>query len=551
MALQVDLGKYQAPSQVGGIRLGAARVASPSQPANPSAGLNLSGIGRPQSGGITNQNLLPANLRTQMPTSPATQKPLTGFSSAPRATSPTPAAVAEIGKYNEFAITPGTDAEIAEQIRRIDAGRPVVTERGSIVSADMNGNISSPSAFKIDLSGPVKSSSLGSSLSGSDVRGARKSYEEYVLGLSEAMQYSPEYLNALEAAQDAKLRGAELKSNFYTGNNLPGDTVGFAEGFTNRETALNDIRGLAAQQALQVQELVRSGNIEAAKALVTATTPQNVSAGTSLVSPFGEVAYGGVGAYSDYQAQQTYFNLAQSFPDAMIPAYNPNLTAQQNLQAAQGLAAESPSFQSRNLVQVQLPGGGISFVNRNQLTTGADGTVSIVSPQDAVQANAANSTIADLTKQRANMVSAISAANASIPPILQAAREAGVNNNAPLINEIEQKIANRASKSEALAKLNTLIPSLQTEYSRIIARGGSTTVDERATAQALISRNYSLGQLSAVFNVIRNEGQSVIDGYDKAIAEQQGVLQGIYSNSNPLMGGNNSPSGGGLTWDSI
>lgn len=532
MALQVDLSRYQAPAQVGNVRLPAPGATTPRQVTpNAASSLNLGGIGRPQVGGITNQNLLPQNLRTQAPTSPNTSRSLTGFGEAPRPTTPPVSQVSGLGQYKGVTINPGTDKEIAEQLRQIDAGNPTMTERGSIVSADGSGNIVSPSNFKIDLSRPIESSALGSNLTRSDVRGARKSYEDYVLGLSEAMRYSPEYLRALESTQAGKLRGAELKSNFYTGNNLPGDTVGYAEGFTNRETALNDIRLLGAQQALQTQELIRQGNIEAAKALVQATTPQTVSPGTSLVSPFGDVAYGGTGAYSDYQAQQTYFNLAQSFPDALIPAYNTGLSAQQNLQIAQGLAAQSPSFQARATNVQQLAGGQVVAYNKN---TGRYEVIQ--NAGDASSINASAASLKEAQEYADNVQRAINTADANFTVLSDIMRRAGINDaGSPIINQLNNRLQRKLIGNGDLAAFNSVLASVRAEYAQVLSRGGGVTDTVRREAEEIIPADISLAQLLKVKDAIHTEGQNVINA---ANAQVQAIQSRIAA-----------PMGSGSEWD--
>lgn len=355
-------------------------------------------------------------------------------------------------------------------------------------------------------------------------------YAEYAKQLASASQYSPEYLSALERLQAAKQQDMQLQANLLNGN-VTGDTLGFAQGTTARAQSYNALNENAAANSLQVQELMRQGNIAGAKALVDAYAPQSVSPGSSLVSPAnGGTVFGGSGAYSDYQAQQTYFNLAQTYPDASIPAYNPQLSAQQNLQVAQQAAQQSPSFQSRSTIPVTLPGGGYALVNKNQVAGyRPDGTAIIVSPAQAAQAQGSQQAIASLTKDRADTQAAINAADSNFPLLLQAVKSAGLNTNAPLVNEINQKIANKTSQSAAMAQLNTLIPSLQTEYSRIIARGGSVDDKTRSSAQAIVNGTYTFNQLQAVYNTVKAEGANVVAGYDKEIQSQTNSLNALYN----------------------
>lgn len=398
------------------------------------------------------------------------------------------------------------------------SGGATQTGSGGYVTTDGNGTATTQPNFSIDTSGPVDSSVLGTSYAPGDVTGTQSTYANFVNGLSAAQQYSPEYISALQGKQAADAKQAELQTNFYTGNNLPGDTLDYAQGATAKAQAINSLGQLSANQALDVQTLLRNGNIAAAQALVQAYSPTSVSPGSSLVNPVtGEQTYSGLGGYQAVQAIQTVSNLAQTYPDAGI---SPTDT----LQTAQQKASQAPSFASRQLVQVTLPGGGIEFVNKNQLQTNADGSFTVATSGQAATANAASSAIADLTKQKADTVAAVATADQNFPLLLSAVQKAGVNNSAPLVNQLEQKFGSSWSTSPSFAALNTLVPSLQTEYARIIARGGTVDDNTRKSAQAIVNGTYSLSQLQSVYNTLKAESSNVIAGYDTSIAQQQAAL---------------------------
>lgn len=504
--------------------------------------LSLNNVGGVPSMGISNQNVLPPNLRTSAPTSPVTQKPIKPFGSSSGSVVDYLNSQGKASDYSsrsalatQYGINgyTGSAAQNTQLLGMLRGGsQPVATASGSMVSADPTGAVTSPSNFKVDVSGSVDSSVLTGNLGKSDVLKTQKTYADYVNGLAQASQYSPQYLQALQAVQAAQAKDSELKTNFYTGNNLPGATLDYAAGATARAQQLNNQSLLAGQQGLQVQELMRQGNIAAAGALVDAYQPVNVSPGTSLVNPVdGQQTYNGTGGYVGMQAIQTYNNLQQNFPDAQIPAYDQNKTPEQNLQIAQQLSSQAPSFQSRSTIPVTLPGGGYALVNKNQVAGyNSDGTAIIVSPGQAAQADAAKSSINKLTNDRSQLQSAITAADSNFPILLNIANAAGVNNNAPVINELKQKVLNKTSQSQALAALNTLVPSLQAEYSRIIARGGTVDDNTRKSAQAIINGTYSLGQLQAVYAVVQREGANVLKGYDNEINRLTGSLNDIYKN---------------------
>lgn len=453
-----------------------------------------------------------------VPVSPLTQKPV-AFASAPQSIPAIPSPAVN----PNYQLQPGETADAYN--RRVtayrDSGGAATTSSGGYVATDGSGNATASPNFTINTSGAIPSSVFGSSYSANDVQNTHKTYADYVNGLAQAQQYSPEYVAALQASQAADAKQAELTSNFYTGGGgLPGDTLDYAQGATAKAQALNSLNQLQAKQGLDIQTLLRQGNIAAAQALVQGTAPQSVSPGSSLVTPTdGTQVYSGLGGYQAVQGIQTVNNLAQTYPDAGIQPTD-------TLQTAQQKASQAPSFASRQLVQVTLPGGGIEFVNKNQMQTNPDGSFSIVSSGQATTQNAASTAIKQLTQQKADTVAAIATADQNFPLLLDAAKAAGVNNSAPLFNQLQQAFARKAINSASLAALNTLIPSIQTEYSRIIARGGTVDDNTRKNAAAIVDGTYSLKQLQAVYNTLKAESSNVIAGYDTSINQLQGQLGG-------------------------
>lgn len=133
------------------------------------------------------------------------------------------------------------------------------------------------------------------------------------------------------------------------------------EFITGRQKAIEQ-RGLALEAPLTAKAALlqakRTGILEASKfkleqeaskigALREASKPVSVAMGSSLVNPITGKTVASGGSYIDKQAHDTFFNLAQTYPDANIQ-WNDALSAQQNLQAAQKAAQASPSFTARN-----------------------------------------------------------------------------------------------------------------------------------------------------------------------------------------------------------
>lgn len=541
-----DLSLYKPPTSVGGIKLPSQTPKVGTAPVNQAASLSLGNPAGLVGSGISNQNLLPQNLRSaSVPVSPITKAPASPFGSK------SPAGVVSSGIDTNYQLLQGEDvgaynSRIASyNAAKSDAGTlppnsslgytPATLSNGSIVSTDGNGNVTSPSRFSIDTSGPISSDLLGSGLTRGDLTNTRKTYADYVQGLAQVTQYSPEYLAALEGVQSAQAKDAELQANFYTGR-APGDTVDYAQGSTARARQLNSLDALGAQQALQVQELVRSGNIEAAKALVTATAPTSVSPGSSLISPFdGSATYGGAGAYSDFQAQQTYFNLAQTYPDANIPPYDPALPAQTNYQMAQTLVAQSPSFNAKYTNIQQLAGGEVIAYNK---TTGQYENI-----QTALQASTTTADSASLKEAQGyadTVQRSINTADANFTVLANLMKKAGINDTgSPISNQLENKFKRGVIGNGDIAAFNSVLASVRAEYAQVLSRGGGVTDTVRKEANELIPADISLSQLAKVKNAIHTEGENVIQ---QARGQVQAIQQRL---SQPASTG----GGSGSVWD--
>lgn len=195
------------------------------------------------------------------------------------------------------------------------------------------------SGFSINTQGAIPSSALSSSLTSSDVVGTRNKYQEYLEGLYQATIPSKPYLDALKQVQDAKQMEMQIQSDFLTNPKYPGDTFGFAQGVQGRQLAQNSLQQNAATNALALQEAIRTGNIDAYKALVAGATPQALSYGQQLTDPIN----GGVIATG--QNQPSYSAQASPFGGYMV--FNQR-TGQYEIVNPQGTGAgaggQIPSF---------------------------------------------------------------------------------------------------------------------------------------------------------------------------------------------------------------
>lgn len=394
------------------------------------------------------------------------------------------------------------------------------TSGGGTLGMTGNGTPSSynPNAnFFIDTSGTVPSSALGSTATPNDLTQQHSQYQDYVTALAHAQGYSPEYIQALQAQQKAQTEGSALQlnssalnSNLYTGNNLPGDTMNYAQGATAKAQAQNTlalsqnaIQQLSAGQQMQVQALIRSGNIASAQALVQASQPTTVSPGASLVSPLtGQEQYSGLGGYTGVQAIQTYNNLQQRYPDANIPAYNSSISPEQNLQIAQESASEAPSFQS------QTP----------------EGVANISSLKD--QQGYLDTTTRSYQTATSNL--------GTLQTFMQ---QNGINDSAvPIINQIQNKVKANLLAPGVISAFKSSVAGLRAEYAQVLSRGGTVTDTARGEADTLIPDDLNPSQLQTVTKQLSQEGQNAIKESQNEVNTIKTRLSGTSANNGTSVG---------------
>lgn len=314
------------------------------QPYNPLSPANNTGLG------YTNTNLpkpqIVSSLQSPQPTSPvsvAQAAPITpqiaGASS--QYSFPPVSSLGSLGNSGSFTLPSGKQVQ--------------VDSKGNVVDA--------PSNFSIDTKNPVPSSALSSNGTSNDLTNL---YSDYLQKFAQSYQPTQEYLNAIKQYQDAQLQGASIKANYLTGGaGVPGDTLGFAQGMEGRDTALNALQQMAANNSLNVQQTIRQSNIDASKALVEGAKPTSVGIGTSLVSPAnGQSIYqsnylfkpsaGSINTIAQQLMQQGYdYNTAFNMAQEVVT------NAAQGQQGAAGAPADvsqSPVYQnSMSLLQQGVP----------------------------------------------------------------------------------------------------------------------------------------------------------------------------------------------------
>lgn len=404
-----------------------------------------------------------------------------------------------------------------------------------------------PSAgYSIDTSSSAPVSALGNNTY-AGLQNSHNSYSDYVNALSQAQGYSPQYIQALQGQQGAQLQGAQLgldsatlNSNLYTGNNLPGDTLSYAQGATAKaqaqntlEQSQNSIQQLGANQALNTAQLARTGNISAAQTQLQ-------------YSPEGMAGHNSIDQYNALQ---------QQYPAAAIPAYNPALSPETNQQNAQELVANSPAYRSQFQSTYTTPGGGTGIYNKLDLSglqQNQDGNYQLVSGAAAAlgsaQAGVVNNSLSNLSK----INSAIESSTKTLSTTQQFMNQYGLNQTGvPIITQIQNAAGKQIpDKAGAIAALNVDLNTLRSDYSQfLIGRGGSVagTGPDSAEVTNAIPNNASPAQLQQIVQQMQQGGENTATAVNNQI---QQALSGITNNSVQSTSSNGtSATGGG--WGSL
>lgn len=434
--------------------------------------------------------------------------------------------------------------------------RTVSSPNGGSFTLDANNNVTNYApGYSIDTSNPTTSDISGSATP-STVANTQNEYLNAVHALAQAQGYTPQYLAALQNYNTAINRAGQITTDYQTSSAFPGATTDQAGEFYNRQQALSGLAQQQAQQGLQVQELIRQGNIAGAQALVQGYQPQSVGIGGSLVNPAtGQQLYespylyrptaGAVnsvaqqllatGAAPDYataynMAQQTVVNSAQgqqgfapgSTPTAQqSPEYtNAYTLLSQGTPVSQVLSSVGRSTAAKAIAQQAVS----DFLKNNQ-------------GYNATQASANAKAVTNLADQQANTQAALNRMDGSFSLMLNTLQGAGINNfESPLLNQLNNKVQLGVIGNEDLAKFKAGVQTLQTEYSQVIGRGGQVTDKVRGEADNVVNGNYSFNDLNGLYQYLKQEGQVVVSGYDTEIQKLTNPVSGNSTSSSSSTG---------------
>lgn len=393
-------------------------------------------------------------------------------------------------------------------------------------------------SYSVNTSSSLPSTALGSSDGTNDDSSATNmSYAQVVQNLYNANQYSPAYASALAAQNSASDQAAELTSNLATGDSPTlGDTEDYAQGTTARALAQNQLQQLTASQNLNIQTLLRQGDIAGATALVQAYTPVGVSPGSSLVNPVtGQETYDGISGLVNYNAVNSYNTLQTDFPDANVPAYDNTLTPLQNQQNALAAVSSSPQYQAQYLQTFTTASGGTGVFNKlnsSALQQNPDGTLTLVSGVSAALGSANTAALQTQVGNYNNVQTAFNTFTTTLGNVQSFMTSNGINTSGvPITNQIQDKISAGLLDPGALAAYNADIQELRTNASAIVARGASPSVETETEANSLIPDDLSPDQLGTLKSQIQSNGVSVLNSIQAQMTAITGQLTSAQSNS--------------------
>lgn len=450
-----------------------------------------------------------------------------------------PSAAASYTKPAAPATTPVPAAQSpASGLSQYIIGNQSTSNGGTVSTSGGNVNGYTPNpGYSIDTSN-IPSNAINGSATAAGLLQSHGSYSDYVNALSQAQGYSPDYINALQGQYGAQTQGAQLglnsamlNSNLYTGNDLPGETMDYAQGATAKAQAQNtlgqaqnSIQQLSANQALNTAQLARTGNISAAQTQLQ-------------YSPEG---------MAGQNAIQQYNSLQQSYPGANIPEYNQSLTPEQNQQVASYIVANSPAYRSQFQQQYSTAAGGTGIYNKldtGGLQTNSDGTLSLVSDAAKALGSGQAASVQSNIDTYNKLAPAYKAANDDFSYITNFMQSAGLNqSNIPAINQVQNAVNSKLLDPGAVATFKSAIASLRSNYANLLAARTGSVQGVNDEASQLIPDNLTVAQLQQVQGALNANGQNILN------ATQQQIQQGLSSLSgNASFTGNSQvPTGGSL-----
>jgi hypothetical protein len=284
-------------------------------------------------------------------------------------------------------------------------------------------------------------------------------YEAAIKGVESAIPLSPEEeatQQRLDTIQESltkgliDTRGQTIAMPFITGQSAAQqrEALALAEPLETKMARLQAKR-LASLDAAKFKVETEESKLGAMREY---NKPVAVSAGTNLVNPMtGEVTASG-GSMTDKQAQDTFYNLAQTYPDADI-VWNPALNSQQNMTAAQKAASQSPSFEAKQTVYAINPLTGEPVII-NKRTGGGTGGGAFSGSSGGTGGGLSIDNLAPELRSTVNSVAGVQffdsskATSSQLPYLQRASQEYGI----PLLSKDDVNAIQTSSQAYNSAK---------------------------------------------------------------------------------------------------
>lgn len=406
---------------------------------------------------------------------------------------------------------------------------------GKITASQADGvsNYTPAQSFSIANNPHVPQDSLTGNNSMNDVMKAHSTYQDLFNALSQSQGYNQNYIGALNRQYGAQAQGAQLSLN-QTGINSAlvsklapttqdyinnpnaynaGGVTSQAQALNGQEQAINamaqganSVQQLAANQALNTQQLARTGQIASAQTQLQ-YNPASITAQNAL------------------QQANSY---ATNHLDAGILPYNlTGMTPEQYQQYAAQKAQQSGSFQAGYLNQYSTPGGGTGLYNKlnaaNSMTQNSDGSLSLVSGAAATLGDSARSQFSDLQTQYNNVAVPATAADKDYSLIEGMMKSASINDNSvPIFNAIGNAVNSKVLSPGSQQAFRDAVSRLNLNYAKIAGDQSGSVAGVNQSAEELNPDTLNASQLEEVHSALSSSANNLMNSTH---SQMQAMLQ--------------------------
>jgi hypothetical protein len=147
--------------------------------------------------------------------------------------------------------------------------------------------------------------------------------------------------------------------------------------------------------------------------------------------------------------------------------------------------------------------------------------------------------LVDLTSQQANTQKSLETVDSNGQLLLKGMQTAGINQNAPFINEMQNAANRKLIGSGDLVAYQNSLNTLQAEYAKLLMGRGATTDSANHDAQAALPGNITAAALQQVIQRIHDEGTNVLTSLSDTINKKKQDISGIGGTASSTASGSN------------